>query len=252
MRTVALAAAGMMAAAPLATHADPAPHAAPAPAHAAVAAPATAPDPVLAFYPAGARAAGVEGQATLRCARNEHLALVNCALVSETPAGQGFGAAALAMAAQSKDNPKVDLPALKTEASADTVIKFQLHPPDITPDITLMAHTISAPKIVAKPTPAQIQAAYPVRALSDQVEGGAIIACTVTERGDLNACHVGREEPAGYGFGQAAVDLAPDFKMSPARIDGDPVGGAPVNIAVGFTAADPSAPLSLETKPPSH
>jgi TonB family protein len=248
-------AAGMTAAAPLASRADspPAPHAATAtaaPAHAA--APAAQPDPALAFYPAAARAAGIEGSATIRCSRNEHLGLVNCALVSETPTGQGFGAAALAMAAQSKDNPKVDIPELKTQASADTVVKFHLHPPGITPDLTLMAHTMASPKILSKPTAAQIQAAYPVRALSDQVEGAAIIVCTVGARGELSACRVGREEPGGYGFGQAAVDLAPDFKLAPAEIDGEPVGGAPVSIAVAFTAADPSAPLSLDTKPPPH
>src|SRR5947209_581694 len=63
---------------------------------------------VLAFYPPAARAAGIEGQATIRCTRNAHMAMQACTLVSETPAGQGFGAAALAMAARSPDNPKLD------------------------------------------------------------------------------------------------------------------------------------------------
>src|ERR1022692_4290605 len=58
------------------------------------------PDAMLAFYPAAARAAGLEGAAVIHCVRNEHLALKGCALVSETPAGHGFGAAALAMAAR--------------------------------------------------------------------------------------------------------------------------------------------------------
>jgi len=252
MRTVALVAAGMTLAAPLASRADPpAAHAAP-PAHAAAPAPAAQPDPVLAFYPAAARAAGVEGQATIRCSRDEHLALVGCSLVSETPTGQGFGAAALAMAAQSPDNPKVDLPELKTEASADTLLRFSLHPPGITPDITLMAHTMSPPKILTKPTPAQIQAAYPVRALSDQVEGGAVMVCAVTDKGELQACRLDREEPSGYGFGQAALDLAVDFKLTPAQIDGEVVSGAAVHINVPFRSEDPTAPLSLDTKPAPH
>ena len=245
MRVVVLVAAGVMLAAPLASRADPPP----ATAHAAAPAPAAQPDPAMAFYPAAARAAGVEGQAIIRCSRDEHLALVNCSLVSEAPTGQGFGAAALAMAAQSKDNPKVDLPELKTEASADTVVRFSLHPPGVTPDITLMAHAMISPKILTKPTPAQIQAAYPVRALSDQVEGGAIMDCSVTDKGELQACRVAREVPSGYGFGQAAVDLAADFKLSPAQIDGEVVGGAAVRITVPFRSEDPTAPLSLDTKP---
>jgi TonB family protein len=238
-----------------AARADPPP--APAAAHPAVAhaatpaapAPAAQPDPSAVYYPAAARAAGVEGSATVRCSRNEHLALVNCSLVSETPTGQGFGAAALAMAALSKENPKVDLPELKTQASADTVLRFSLHPPSVTPDITLMAHVMSTPKILTKPTAAQIKEAYPVRALSDQVEGGAIIVCAVTGQGSLASCRVAREVPNGYGFGQAAVDLAPDFKMAPALVDGEPINGAPVTLTVPFRSDDPTAPLTLDTKP---
>ena len=241
-------AAGLILAAPVAARAATPPAPAAAGPHAAVPAPAQ-PDPSMVFYPAAAKAAGVEGSATIRCSRNEHLALVNCSLVSETPTGQGFGAAALAMAAQSQDNPKVDIPAMKTEASADTVLRFSLHPPAITPDITVMAHTMNTPKIIAKPTDAQIKAAYPVRALSDQVEGGAVILCQVSDKGALEACRVDREAPGGYGFGQAAVDLAVDFKLTPAEIDGEPVPGAPVRISVPFRSDDPTAPLSLDTKP---
>jgi TonB family protein len=245
---VALALAAAIAA-PICARADPAPAPAIAASHPAAPAPPAPPDPSAAFYPAAARAAGVEGQATLRCSRTEHLGLVRCSLVSETPAGQGFGAAALAMAALSPDNPKVDMPELKTAASADLVLRFTLHPPRVAPDITLMAHVASPPRILTKPTDAQIKAAYPVRALSDQVAGGAIITCIVSEQGVLAACRVGREVPDGYGFGQAAVDLAQDFKMAPAQVDGEPVGGAPINIAVPFRTDDPSAPLSLDTKP---
>jgi len=224
---VALGAAAVLVAAPIHGRADPPPAAA---AHATISAPVKE-DPSAAYYPAAARAAGVEGSATIRCSRDEHLALIRCTLVSETPTGQGFGAAALAMAARSPENPKVDLPALKSEASADTTLRFTLHPAKVAPDIT------------------QIQAAYPVRALSDQVEGGAIIVCAVTRQGGLASCRVGREAPAGYGFGQAAVDLAPDFKMAPAEVDTQPIDGAPIAITVPFRVADPDAPLTLGAKP---
>jgi TonB family protein len=203
----------------------------------------------LVFYPIAARAAGVDGEATLRCARTLHLALTGCTIVSETPAGQGFGAAAMNMAAQSKDNPKLTLTDPQALAPQELTVHFQLRPPRITPDITAMAHIVTAPEIVTKPTKAQIQAAYPVRALDDQVEGGAVIDCIVNEAGSLEGCRVGAENPPGYGFGQAAVDLAGDFVMKPGRFDGDPVGGRPVRISVAFTTPDPTAPLSLGTKP---
>jgi TonB family protein len=255
----ALILAGALAAQPPLVHADP-PAGAPAPPpHAATPPPQPAPKPApqpddtfLTFYPPAARAAGVEGEATIKCARTEHLAMTGCTLVSETPAGQGFGAAALAMAAQSKDNPKLSLREVATMAPQETTLRFSLHPPGIAPDITRMAHVLSNPSIVTKPTTAQIQAAYPARALDDQVQGGAIIDCVVNETGALQECRVAAESPDGYGFGQAAVDLAGDFVMKPGQLDGDPVGGRPVRISVAFTSptGDPAAPLTLGVKPP--
>ena len=226
-------------------------HPAPTPARTTPASPQPQVDlsnPVLAFYPAAARAAHVEGQAVIRCRRDEHLALTGCTLVSETPAGQGFGAAALAMAARSPPNPKLELkeaPSLPTE---DDTIRFQLAPPYVSPDLTRMAHVMAKPEILAKPTQAQVQAAYPPRALDDQIQGGAILACVATTGGKLVECRVDREAPTGYGFGQAALDLAADFTLKPQLIDGDPVDG-PVLVRVPFTPGDPSAPLTLGNAP---
>jgi outer membrane biosynthesis protein TonB len=216
--------------------------------------PATAParvdltDPVLAFYPPAARAAGVQGQAVIRCKRDQHLALAGCMLVSEDPAGQGFGAAALALAAKSPPNPKLQLKDAADLPPEDAVVRFQLAPPYISPDLSRMAHVVKSPEIVAKPTGAQIQAAYPTRALDNQIQGGAVIECMATVAGKLAECHVYNETPTGYGFGQAALDLAGDFALKPRLVDGAPVDG-PVRIAVSFVPGDPTAPLSLGSGP---
>lgn len=204
-------------------------------------------DPVLAYYPPAARAAGVQGQAVIRCKRDQHLALTGCVLVSEDPAGQGFGAAALAMAARSQPNPRLLLKDADMPAE-DATVRFQLVPPYISPDLTRMAHVVKNAEIVAKPSAAQIQAAYPTRALDNQIEGGAIIECVVTPAGKLAECHVFRETPLGYGFGQAALDLAVDFAMKPRLVDGAPTSG-PIRIAVSFVPGDPTAPLSIGAQP---
>jgi TonB family protein len=229
-------------AAPLSAIADP-------PAPQAAAKPVTPADDV-GFYPAAARAAGVEGEAVITCDRNEHLALRACKLVSETPAGQGFGAAALALAGKSPDNPKVNIADPTVRPPVTMTVTFRLHPsPGLYPDLSEMGHTMLQPALVSGPTFAQVQAAYPVRALSDGVDGVAILQCRVTDKGRLDACHVYAEDPTGYGFGAAALDLASDFTLKPRMLDGDPVDGAEVRFPVPFQTHDPTAPLELKTTP---
>jgi hypothetical protein len=235
----ALSIAGLLGASPVLAATPPAP----------AASPATAPDPALVFYPPAARAAGVQGQVVLSCVHDAHLALKNCTLVSETPAGQGFGAAALTMAAQSPENPKVDLPDVASKPPAQLTIRFTLGPPQIIPDVTRMGHVVDNPGIVSQPTAAQIQAAYPERALANQIEGAAAMDCQVGVDGKLSSCAIAGELPSGFGFGQAALDLAGDFLMKPRAIDREPVGGAIVRVGVSFRSSDAAAPLSLDTKP---
>lgn len=220
--------------------AKPAPAAQPAP-----------PSPALAFYPPAAMAAGMEGSAIISCARDAHLSLTGCALVSEIPVGQGFGAAALAMAAKSPPNPKVNYPAAAQAQAVKIQVRFALHPqPAVSPDLTEMAHTVIQPFIVSRPTQDQIKAAYPVRALDDQISGGAVIDCVVTREGRLATCEVAAERPSGYGFGAAALDVAKDFVLKPRVIDGEPVGDAQVRVPVAFSLQDPTAPLTIDTPKP--
>jgi TonB family protein len=218
------------------------------PAAPAVAPKPAAPDPLMAFYPPAARAAGLEGAAVITCARDEHLALIGCALKSENPTGQGFGAAALALAAKSPPNPKVDRPDVAKAPPTDLTVRFALFPPSIQPDLTRMFHVSTAAEIVTRPTPAQVLGAYPARALENQVSGRGLIDCKVTTAGLLTDCQVFAEQPNGFGFGQAALDLAKDFVLKPRTIDGDAVESA-ARVPVYFAPTDPSAPLTLPTAP---
>jgi len=67
---------------------------------------------------------------------------------------------------------------------------------------------------VAPPSIAQVQAAYPDRAKSAHVVGTAEVTCVVTAAGALGNCAVTQEEPSGWGFGEAALSLAPAFKVA--------------------------------------
>jgi protein TonB len=57
-------------------------------------------------YPPAALADGVEGAAVMRCQVTAKGTLTGCAVVSETPAGKGFGPAALKLASLFRMNPK--------------------------------------------------------------------------------------------------------------------------------------------------
>jgi TonB family protein len=78
------------------------------------------------------------------------------------------------------------------------------------------------------------QANAPPAAGAEQVDGRARVSCTVTAEGRLVDCAVISEEPAGYGFGDAALRTSKLFKMNPIGRDGRPVAGAKVVIPMVF------------------
>ncbi|PHY17616.1 energy transducer TonB [Caulobacter sp. BP25] len=65
-------------------------------------------DDVARYYPESAVRRGVSGSATLSCAVTVSGAVRNCAVVSETPADEGFGAAALKISRFFKMKPQME------------------------------------------------------------------------------------------------------------------------------------------------
>jgi TonB family protein len=93
---------------------------------------------------------------------------------------------------------------------------------------------ITRPDWERRPTAADLSSAYPAEAMRVGAGGSARLSCTVETNGFLNNCQVAEEDPQGLGFGAAALSLAPKFKMSPQSVDGVPLGGARVEIPIGF------------------
>jgi len=90
----------------------------------------------------------------------------------------------------------------------------------------------------ARPTAAQVTAAYPKQALADRLPGRATLACDVAADGALAGCAVTAEDPPGQGFGPAALSLAAAMRLEP----GHPATGERLNLPIRFTPPEPDAP----------
>jgi protein TonB len=97
---------------------------------------------------------------------------------------------------------------------------------------------ITKPDWVRKPSGDAVNRAYPDRALRQNISGRVTLSCTVNADGTVSGCSVVSENPADYGFGDAAIRLSKQFKMRPQTADGQPVGGANVRIPLSFAAPE--------------
>lgn len=99
--------------------------------------------------------------------------------------------------------------------------------------ILVAAPAVGQPALewVEKPSPLDVRAAYPQKAITDGVDARVTLKCDVRTDGRVDACGVAAEEPAGYGFGASAVLLAPKFRLA---VNDRTAPGSTVNIPVRF------------------
>ncbi len=100
----------------------------------------------------------------------------------------------------------------------------------------LGGHVIANPDRIGAPSGEALSRAYPRAALSKRINGTATLNCRVTAEGRLTDCEIASEAPDGYGFGRAALSVAPLFEMRPGMVDGAPVAGFSVSIPIVFKA----------------
>lgn len=100
------------------------------------------------------------------------------------------------------------------------------------------SRVITRPRWIQQPTAEEVARFYPRRALEEEVEGSAVIRCSVAATGRVSGCEVVGQTPARAGFGDAAMKLARFFRMSPQTEDGRPVEGGEVRVTVRFRLGD--------------
>lgn len=173
-----------------------------------------------AVYPAEAARQSLPGVAKLRCNVTKAGDLTECVVVSEEPAEQGFGEAALKLAEETKVNPgTVDG---ETIDGAQLVLPFKFTPPERAPN-QLAAFPTANPAVECR-TLVDPPRYYPKAAQRAAVQGAAQVACELNEDRSAKRCTWISEDPAGYGFGPAAAEIGCKFKLRSGP-DGAPMGG---------------------------
>lgn len=93
---------------------------------------------------------------------------------------------------------------------------------------------ITHPDWLKRPSAANMYDVWPAGAYYAHVKGHVVLHCVVNEKGRLKQCVAITDEPKGWGFGGAALEMAGQFQMKPMTADGVPVAGGVVNVPIEF------------------
>jgi TonB family protein len=90
---------------------------------------------------------------------------------------------------------------------------------------------------------------WPKAAYEARIHGDVMLSCEVDRHGLAERCEVASETPPGKGFGEAALQLRPTFKLTPAHDASGPIDSW-MRIAIEFKPPEPelitlSSPESL-------
>lgn len=194
---------------------------------------------VAGVYPKEAATDRLGGRATISCTLKDDGGLRNCTTVTEEPRGEDFAEAAKRLAPLFRAPTSFSDGSPTAGANAHIVFVF-------TPEMLDPARRIIGKVQWARtPTGDAFMAGYPQAAKDAGVRTGRVVmACEAGAGGKLDNCSMVSEEPAGLGFGAAALSLSPSFHVRPWTAEGLPVIGGKIRVPVRYQIpeAAPAAP----------
>jgi len=209
----------------------------------------------MSVYPTGAMQAGVGSKVILSCRITVTGAPTGCAVVSETPPGQGFGQAALTMIPQMLFNPAIK-DGKPVEFNHLTIpINFIPPAPSTGSRLLSLADANEGYKVLtrvawtAAPSVSDVWAAYPPEARSQKRNGRVTLECIIRADGALGSCSSRNLDRDSADFLPAAKDLVKTFRVPVAFDEGGSTAGVHVLVPFDFRW-DQAAVPTFSTKLP--
>ena len=181
-------------------------------------------------YPSGALAARTPGLAIVTCERDAVGKAHDCRTTSETPPGQGFGAAALKL--MSGAPPEGDMQPGQRQPLPFRFL-FRPDPPTITPDVFHPAQ--QTPYI--EHVPSAEESSRVVTGMPLSGPGGSKVECWIGVTGLLTACELLSQTPPGSGWGALELKLLPLYRFALFTKEGFPAAGLKIIIDTRPTVA---------------
>lgn len=198
-------------------------------------------DTMARYYPEEAIDNSISGRAVVRCNVRSDTRLERCELVSESPAGMGFGEAGLKMAAREFRIRPATVDG-KPEEGTSVTIPMQFQGP------TYSARFVIIEAVWAEaPSFGDMAAAWPASA-GDIAMGTAVLRCSVASGGNgkLTNCTIAGQAPKGSPFGGAARTLVDKFRLKVTPEEAKKYAGS--DIAVSFRFYNPATPAGQARK----
>jgi hypothetical protein len=165
----------------------------------------------------------------------------DCAIASETPAGQGFGGAALAITSIFVMTPMTQDGEPVGGGEVQIPIRFEAASYDPSELLPAEDNTLRTAPWLATPSADELAAAFPKAAEGVIASAHVVLRCGLTNQGGLSGCVMVGENPEGKGFADAARSLTKDFR---AKVDPkiDNLGFLHVDVPFDFRDPTQAAP----------